>query len=220
MIRFFAALLLFAAWSQIAQAQTLFSDDFQDGDTGNWKGNAGKGDIRLTRYKKNISMRLQHDAYAIIILPTKNYKDIFLSVDFAAENLKSKDYCILETSIGGDKWTEIGRVSDGQDDAISLHNIFGKAPKAVGLEFLAVRLRISAGKDNASCWADNVRVSGRIGAGSLARDIPLSILNGAPPLSAPYAAQAFARPAPMQARRIRAFKAACAWLPRKRPMAL
>ena len=179
---------------QIASAQTLFSDDFQDGDTQNWQGNPGKGDIRLTRYKKNVSMRLQRDAFAVTLIPTKIFDTINVSVEFAAENLKSKDYCILETSFGGDAWAEIGRVGDGQDDAISLHKISGLAPKAAGHKLLAVRLRISANKDSASCWADNLRVSGKVSPDNLSAHIHSDVLISYAHMGKPFSTAAYKMP--------------------------
>jgi len=194
MIKAFLAFVCLLAFSQLANAQTLFSDDFQDGDTKGWQGNPGKGDIRLTSYKKNISMRLQHDAYAIYMVPTKHLVNLNVSVDFAVLGLKSTDYCVLETSIDGNDWTEIGRVSDKKDSGLGLHKISGQAPKVTGHKLLAIRLRISAHKDNASCWADNVRVTGKIDPSKLPQKIALDTLLSSALITAPYSAKAFAPP--------------------------
>ena len=194
MIRLVFSFLFLMAFGQMANAQVLFSDNFQDGNTQGWQGNPGKGDMRLTRFKKNISMRLQHDAYAIYLVPTKKYEDISVSADFASLSLKSKDFCILETSFGGNKWTEIGRIGDMKDDGMGLHKLSGLAPKATGHKLLAVRLRIAAQKDSASCWADNVQVRGRASLEKLEQKITLETMLSNAPLSAPYAMKAYAPP--------------------------
>ena len=138
-----------------ACAQTLMSETFQDGDTVGWSGEPGRGDIRLTEYAGNISMRLQRDASATLRLAASPGR-YSISTDFAADNLEGKDSCVLEASVLNGEWMELGRISDGEDDTISLHTI--SAIVEFPVDRLAIRIRADANAANDTCWADNVRV--------------------------------------------------------------
>ena len=139
-----------------ACAQTLMSETFQDGDTAGWSGERGRGDLRLTEYAGNISLRLQRDASASIRLAASPGR-YSIATDFAADNLEGKDGCVLEASVSDGDWIELGRISDGQDDAISLHTV--SATVDVPADQLAIRIKADANADNDTCWADNVRVT-------------------------------------------------------------
>ncbi len=191
MFRFILVLILVALTGNFAGATTLFSENFQDGTTGDWKGNPSKGDIRLSSYKENISLRLQHDAYAIYLVPTRNHSQINVSASFAASKLRSGDYCVLETSFGGNTWAEIGRVGDGDDDGFTLHNIVGATPEANGHKLLAIRVRIHARKDSSTCWVDNVKVIGTTDGKSLAQSIPFSTFFSGKKLVKPFGTAAY-----------------------------
>ncbi|MEQ9434374.1 hypothetical protein [Hyphomonas sp.] len=138
-----------------ACAQGLLSETFQDGNAAGWNGEPGRGDIRLTEYAGNISLRLQRDASATIRLAASpgHYT---ISSGFAADNLEGKDGCVLEASVSDGDWIELGRISDGQDDAISLHTV--SATVDVPADQLTIRIRADANAANDTCWADNVRV--------------------------------------------------------------
>ena len=49
---------------QAAGAQTLLDETFQSGELGTWRGDPGRGDIQLTEYAGNYSIRLRRDAWA------------------------------------------------------------------------------------------------------------------------------------------------------------
>lgn len=185
-----AALVLLcgtAAW-----AQGGFEDDFESGLGERWRGDPGRGDIRLTEYAGNHSLRLQRNAWAatVVALP-ENAVQVRVAVSFAADDLEGTDACRLETSIDGQTWRLAGEIGDGLDDAVSLHRVGADVPDAAGRPWIAVRLRIDGNASNDTCWADGLRVGWSRPAAELAQEIP----EGSGPLSAPLAAQAFAMPA-------------------------
>ncbi|GAB5457875.1 MAG: hypothetical protein Hens3KO_09050 [Henriciella sp.] len=122
-----------------------------------WRGDVGRGDLRLTEYSGNISLRLQRDAWAGIDVSLPSPGSYRVSVDFAAQGLEGRDGCVLDVSVGG-TWQEIGRIEDGQDDAITLVSVAGSID-APGTK-MAVRLRADGNAANDTCWADNLRVIG------------------------------------------------------------
>lgn len=140
-----------------ACAQTALTETFQDGDMQGWRGEVGRGDLRLTEYSGNISLRLQRDAWAGIDVSLPSPGLYRVSVDFAAQGLEGRDGCVLEVSVGG-AWQEIGRIEDGQDDAITLVSVAGNVEASDTK--VAVRLRADANAANDTCWADNLRVVG------------------------------------------------------------
>jgi len=149
--------LLFVVAS--ADAQTLFSEDFQDGNADGWR-SAGKGDIRLTTYAGNVSLRLTRSANALIALKVEGPEQVRISASFAAMNLEQTDACIAEASTsGGKKWTEVLRVKDGADDGLALYT--GSAildTKSKGGPPLLIRLRAAGNQKDDTCWADNITV--------------------------------------------------------------
>ena len=158
--RSLAILLLLAAFVSIApaHAQRLLNENFEDGLSASWRGNPGKGDIRLTEYAGNHSLRLTRNAWAarIVALP-EGTKIVGLSALFAADNLEPGDACLLETSFDGKAWTEQGRIGHTQADSVTLHPVSAQI-SVVGKGWVALRLRMDGNASNDTCWADNVAV--------------------------------------------------------------
>ena len=48
-----------------AQAQNVFTEDFQDGNSDGWAGSPQDGDIRLSKYQENVSLKMTGNAYAL-----------------------------------------------------------------------------------------------------------------------------------------------------------
>lgn len=176
-----------------ACAQSLFTDTFQDGDMEGWRGKAGRGDIQLTEYAGNFSLRLTRDAWAGMTVAIAEADSYHISVDFAADNLEGRDGCALDYSADGADWIEIGRISDGQDDSITLVNVAGSV--AGPIKQLAIRVRADGNAANDTCWADNLRVSAHAKSADMSSKslvISPALLNSDTPLLAPLSASQFA----------------------------
>ena len=188
------ALGLLAGLNAPAMAQGLMSEDFQDGDADGWRGDAGRGDIRITEYAGNFSLRLQRNAWVAAAVQIPVGQEIRISADFAAEGLEGDDSCRLEASFDGQSWTEIGRIADGQDDAVSLTSVAGTLPASDTARAMLVRLRAAGNAANDTCWVDNIRVTGHSPLAALTPALTAQTLLAAAPLSGPYATGAFAAP--------------------------
>ncbi|MFB1001015.1 MAG: hypothetical protein QMC22_00600, partial [Pseudomonadales bacterium] len=102
-------------------SESLFSDDFQDGNADGWKA-GGDGDISLTTYRDNVSLRMTKKALAATGVKIPGPGRISIGASFAADDLEKKDACLLEATLdGGKTWLEVLRVADGQDDSMTLH---------------------------------------------------------------------------------------------------
>lgn len=142
---------------QAAWAQTLLDETFQSGELGSWRGDPGRGDIQLTEYAGNYSIRLRRDAWAGQTVPgtVEAGETLVVSADFAANGLETSDACLLEFSAGGRPWMEIGRIGDGRDDGVTLTGVSGEISGP--LTQIAVRVRSDGNSIKDTCWADNVR---------------------------------------------------------------
>ncbi|WP_300395881.1 serine hydrolase [Henriciella sp.] len=149
--------LAVVACVQPASAQTLLDETFQSGDIGSWRGDPGRGDIQLTEYAGNWSLRLRRDAWAGRTIPGEIAagETLLIEADLAADGLEKSDACILEVSAGGQPWEEVGRIGYGQDDGVTLTTVSGEI--AGPLAQLAIRVRSDGNAGNDTCWADNIR---------------------------------------------------------------
>lgn len=185
----FSALLLAAP----AQAATLFFEDFQDGEADGW-GAMGDGDIRITEFAGNRSLRLQNKAAALTAVPIEGYENIRVSISFAADSLEPGEACQGEVSVDGTDWFRVVRVEDGQDDALTLHTGSIAVPDATGQKELFIGIRAIGSRDDDTCWADNIRVTGRKIRDDAAMNTRLSLedLTGAGGFTTPVGFAAFA----------------------------
>ncbi|HHI88716.1 MAG TPA: hypothetical protein ENK01_02080, partial [Hellea balneolensis] len=197
MKRILALIVILLFCAQTARADVLLSEDFQSGKTTGWKGNPGKGDIRLSRYKSNISLRLQGNAYAVRKVALKDSGRVLVQAAFAAQNLGPGEACLLEVSTAPQKWKALGRVQDGQDDGLSLHKVGGIIQTKTG-QSLLVRLRVAGKRKTTTCWADNIRIVHLAKTRDLPEHIPFAAFFANKKLKSPYAGQAFAPSAQAQ----------------------
>lgn len=160
-LRFYLPLALSAVLSASAHADPIFTDDFQDGKADEWKA-TGAGDVRLSTYAGNVSLRLVGNAAAVRIFSTEKFGDVSIGLSFAAVSLEDNGACIAEASTdAGQTWIPVHAVRAGQDDGVTMHPGGGALPGLEGKREVVLRLRVESANDAATCWVDNVRVTGR-----------------------------------------------------------
>ncbi|WP_395646753.1 hypothetical protein [Terricaulis sp.] len=142
-----------------ASAEPIFSETFQDGDAGGWSPSGG--DVRLTTYATNVSMRFTRRAAAVAGVSTRGFSEVTVAASFAALDLEGDDYCLVEASgDGGRTWVEVLRVRDGEDDGVVMHRSAVRDQRFDDVERLLIGARISGNAENDQCWLDDVTVSG------------------------------------------------------------
>lgn len=162
--RFAVAALTGAAALAPAQAATLFTDNFQDGNYYGWS-KTGAGGAVVTYYAGNYSVRLTNKAAITRTVSTSGYSSVEVSAQFAASSLEGADACIAEASGDGQTWVEIFRVINGQDDGYTLYS--GSASDAsFNNTALQIRGRAAGNSWSDYCWFDNVVVTGELGGGA------------------------------------------------------
>jgi hypothetical protein len=172
----------------IAAGAILFSADFQDGKAPGW-GLSG-GDVRLTTYQDNVSMRLQGGGQAQLSMTLPGGGNVVVRAAMAALSLEAGDACLVEASADGAAWRTVVKVETGRDDAVTLWR--GAATVAsAGKLFLRVR---AVGDSGDVCWADDIQVE-RPPAPQVAGariDLFAADLAGLAPPKGPVPASAFA----------------------------
>jgi len=141
-----------------AVAETLFSDDFQDGESDGWRA-LGEGDVRLTTYAGNVSLRLSRRAEALVAVSAEGYADITVSLAFAADGLGRRESCVAEISWDdGVSWREVYRIGHAEADAVTLHRGSAQVDEAADAARLVLRVRVEGNRDDDICWADDIRI--------------------------------------------------------------
>ncbi|HQR88321.1 MAG TPA: hypothetical protein PLH31_03455, partial [Caulobacter sp.] len=101
-------------------AGPVFVDDFQDGKADGWSA-TGSGDVRLTTYGDNISLRVTGGATAATTVSTRGFVRVSVAGSLAAMGLVRTDACLIEVSPdAGANWQTVVAVRDGEDDGVTL----------------------------------------------------------------------------------------------------
>ena len=178
-----------------ALAAPIFIDDFQDGQADGW-GATGAGDVRLTTYGDNISLRVTGGGTAATTVSTRGFVQLSVAGSLAAMGLGKADACLIEASAdAGASWREVVAVRDGADDGVTLTRAALALPDAEGTPRVLIRVRAVGGK-RVACWADAVTVTGEppIEAAGPRSALTFDTLITGPELAAPVNLAAFAPP--------------------------
>ena len=156
--------LLLAGFCSGVGADTIFSEDFQDGNANGWTFSGG-GTDQVTNYSGNYSLRLTQTRAGLYTLSTRGFSDVRIQMELAAQYLEASDTCRAEYSIDqGGSWSPVLTVADGSDDGVTLFSGSASDPATDDLNELQIRFRASGSVnwygDIDYCWGDNVTVSG------------------------------------------------------------
>lgn len=194
----FAFALLLVSASATA-ADTLLYEDFQDGSADHWQA-FGDGEMRITTYQGNASLRMSKDAVAVRSVPASGVTRVRIGASFAASGLEHDEACIGEATFDdGTSWFEVLRVVNGQDDSITLHwnGVSRDVPEET--EQLWFRARVTGNRSNDTCWLDNVYIVAEVAERATAersytRVLSPSFLLSNSELAAPVSMREFALP--------------------------
>ncbi len=156
-----------------AQADTIFQDDFEDGDAAGW---ATSGDVSITSLQAigQYSLRLKQTANATVTVSTAGYSAVSITMNLAATSLENGDDCYAEVSTdGGQAWTTVVLVQNGSDDGTFYQ---GSASPAGADDNANLKLRFRSTGAHAGdyCYGDSVSVSGTQGGTNPEPDIDVS----------------------------------------------
>lgn len=152
-------LILASLLSFSISAQTLFSDNFQDGNFDGWTITGAGAPAITNQYGSNYSLRLVKQKQAMQTIQTDGYSNLEISVDMAGYLLEYGERCIAKYSTdNGNNWNLFATLVDGQDDGVTLYN----ASATLATSTTEVILSLATeGSDNADyCYFDNISVNG------------------------------------------------------------
>lgn len=146
--------------STLAYADTVFTEDFQDGNFNGWTIGGSGSSATANLYGSNYTLRLRNTRTATRSISTLGYSGVSISSGIAASQLEGSDRCVVEVSPNGNTWTAANTVADGQDDGVTLHTAQASPSGIDNLGNVQIRLR-SAGNSNSDyCYFDNITVTG------------------------------------------------------------
>lgn len=155
-MRYWPLALIGLALPGAASAEELFRSDFQQGAAAPWRA-AGGGDVRLTSFEGNVSMRLTAGASALVAVPVEGRRSLYVNAKIAAEGLDDAAVCAVEVSRDeGKSWVAVSSVGKARADAVTLWS--GGLALADSDDTLL--LRLAARGKKATCWFDDIRVAG------------------------------------------------------------
>ncbi|MEM1174256.1 MAG: hypothetical protein AAGI27_05555 [Pseudomonadota bacterium] len=189
------ALVLLLWATTVHASDTIFYDDFQDGEADGWSA-GGDGDVAMNDYQGNRSLRLTKKAYAVATIDVTGFRRIQAGAAFAAAELEVNDLCLAQLSLdSGKTWTTLARVGDGQDDSFTMHGGGRTIDLPAGVDSVMLLARAAGDGDNDTCWLDNAYVLGLGRAATIAKPaLTERFLNGRKAMKAPVAMHEFRVP--------------------------
>lgn len=156
------ALLLILFFVHSAQADTIYSDDFEDGNVNGWSV-SGVVDTASLQAIGSYAMRLRGIANASRNISTLGYSNVSIEMNLAATSLESPDDCFAEVSVnGGGVWSIVVEVNNGQDNGTFYSNTLMPAGADDNAN-LVVRFRATGATTGDYCYGDNVIIAGTLG---------------------------------------------------------
>lgn len=141
-----------------ANADTIFSDDFSDGDISGWS-SSGTVDAY-----SNESIRLRATSSATHAVSTVGFSSVAVDFVMSASSLENGEFCYAEISTDdGTSWTAALTVANGQDDGT--HYSASNSPAGIDNNpQVQVRFRGTGATTGDYCYGQSVTVTGSGGA--------------------------------------------------------
>ncbi len=159
--------------ANVAQAETIFSEDFQSADISDWV-TSGSGSASANLYSGNYSLRVSRTLAATNTISTVGYTNVTVDVDLAAFSLESSDMCYIEASTdSGVNWLTLVSIANGNDNS-SFHSYSGSPSGIDDNSNVQLRVRADGNRTNDYCYLDNIVVAGTAGGASNEPDITVS----------------------------------------------
>lgn len=156
----FILMLILNTFSFSVEAyESIFSDDFESGNTDKWKA-VGDGEINLSSYQDNYSLRMTKKAMVVTGVKSPGPGELSIGGAFAADDLENQDACLLEATFNnGKEWNEVLRIESGEDNAFTLHTNSITKKIDASIENIFIRARVNGDAKNDTCWLDNVFIA-------------------------------------------------------------
>jgi hypothetical protein len=159
-VRVLAVLLLACAPLTLACAETLLHSGFEGGVAEPWHAVASAS-VAVTRYAGNASLRIGSGGAAQASVSTRGFSGVSVTLSFAASALGRGGRCSADVSTdAGRHWTEVHELRAGADDGVTLRRGGRIVTDLADRDVIWLRLRTLARNEEATCWADDIDVTG------------------------------------------------------------
>jgi glutamine amidotransferase-like uncharacterized protein len=179
-----ALLMLGLANLTALAAETIFSDNFEDGNYDGWS-NSGDVSINSLHARESYSVRLKGDGTIWRTVSTEGYSDVTFEWYWAAGSLESADHCYAEVNTGSG-WSVVDQLDNGDDDYVFRPGSASPSGADNNPNF-QIRFRVTTASAD-YCFVDDVAVIS--GSGGEPTDTPTATATGGPtptPTSTPTA---------------------------------
>lgn len=154
-------LLLVLTFGGQSSADTIFNDDFQDGNFNGWTISGSGAGAYANYYAGNYSLRLRNYRVATQTISTANFMNVSISTSIAASSLEYGEQCVAEISVnGGSNWTAVNTLVNGQDDGVTLYTNAVSPPGIDNNAAVSVRIRAQTYDNYDYCYFDDIVVTG------------------------------------------------------------
>jgi len=158
-----SVLFLLSTFSLPLIAETLFTDNFQDGDISDWIIDGNGPAAIANQYNGNYSIRLLNQKNARKTVSTSGYNNVSVTAEIVGYLLESGDSCIAElSSNNGASWDQIKSVVNGQDNGVTWYSGTISPAGASDNADLQLRMRASGNSDSDNCYFDDILVTGDV----------------------------------------------------------
>jgi hypothetical protein len=161
-----ALLMSSLIFSAALAAETVFSDNFDDGDYNGWNTSGDVSINSLHSHSVPYSTRLKGDGALWRTVSTQGYSSVTFEWWWAAGSLESSDHCYAEVNTGSG-WTVVDQLDNGEDD----YTFRSGAWSGTGIDNNAnfqIRFRVTTASAD-YCFIDDIAV---ISDGGVPTDTP------------------------------------------------
>lgn len=161
-----------------AHADTLLHSGFDDGITAPWRP-VGAAPLAVTHFAGNASLRIGAGGAAQAAVSTRGFSAVVVSLSFAGWALGHGGRCSADVSADhGHHWTDIHVLRAGSDDGVTLHHGGRSVDDLADRDEIWIRLRTLSHEEAATCWADDIEITGERSSAPVAVGSPPGVEGG------------------------------------------
>ncbi len=169
---FMFKLLILLLFSFELLAETIFIDDFQDGNFYGWVSNDTNGSSKIVKNNGSLMFVIRNMDSASISIDTTGVSGVVISLDMMARSLEKGELCLAEA-----EGITVGQLGKKQANGVVVQKMVVNSVAFDDNPDLTLTLKAAGNHDSDYCYFDNVIVEAI--PGSMARfEVTASYLNG------------------------------------------
>ncbi len=167
----FKFLILFLFSSGII-AETVFFDDFQDGDFDGWVSNDSDGSSKVVNKAGSLMFNIRNMDSASISIDTTGISGIVISLDMMAISLEKGELCVAEA-----EGITVGQLGKNEANGVVVQKMVFNSAAFDNNPYLKLTLKAAGDHNSDNCFFDNIVIES-IPGGLVRYEATASYLNG------------------------------------------